>query len=169
MIPPGWRVPHGQQMVIGSRFSATPTWMKTKFKTKRDSLTIVVDGALAAIRDALCFANTHRLSSLCRVRSCSRWGCKNIDTVAGPQLARPFALLAPGATAEWIGTTSGQPIALDTPDKMSQGRLNAFFLGDHLSADLAYLEWPGMASSGSHLPPWGTSRCSAAVRESCRF
>jgi NADPH:quinone reductase-like Zn-dependent oxidoreductase len=62
-----------------------------------------------------------------------------LDNVAGPQLARAFALLAPGATAEWIGTASGQPVPLETPHKMSQGRLNAFFLGDQLGQDLAYL------------------------------
>lgn len=62
-----------------------------------------------------------------------------LDNVAGPQLASAFALLAPGAVAEWIGTASGQPIPLETTHKMSQGRLNAFFLGDHLGEDLAYL------------------------------
>jgi NADPH2:quinone reductase len=62
-----------------------------------------------------------------------------LDNVAGPQLASAFALLAPGAVAEWIGTASGQPIPLETPHKMSQGRLNAFFLGDRLGEDLAYL------------------------------
>ncbi|WP_237107929.1 zinc-binding dehydrogenase [Nonomuraea sp. MG754425] len=62
-----------------------------------------------------------------------------LDNVAGPQLAAAFALLAPGATAEWIGTVSGQAIPLDTPHKMSQGRLNAFFLGDLLGEDLSYL------------------------------
>jgi NADPH:quinone reductase len=47
-----------------------------------------------------------------------------LDNVAGPQLASAFALLAPGAVAEWIGTASGQPIPLETPHKMSQGRIN---------------------------------------------
>jgi NADPH:quinone reductase len=62
-----------------------------------------------------------------------------LDNVAGPQLAAAFALLAPGATAEWIGTASGQTIPLETAHKMSRGRLNAFFLGDRLGEDLAYL------------------------------
>jgi NADPH:quinone reductase len=62
-----------------------------------------------------------------------------LDNVAGPQLAEAFALLAPGAPAQWIGTTSGQPVPLETRHKMSRGRLSAFFLGDHLGEDLAYL------------------------------
>lgn len=62
-----------------------------------------------------------------------------LDNVGGPQLAEAFALLAPGAVAEWIGGASGQPVPLETRHKMSRGRLNAFFLGDHLSEDLAYL------------------------------
>jgi NADPH:quinone reductase len=62
-----------------------------------------------------------------------------LDNVAGPQLAEAFALLTPGALAQWIGGASGQPIPLETRHKMSQGRLNAFFLGDQLGEDLAYL------------------------------
>ncbi len=62
-----------------------------------------------------------------------------LDNVAGPQLAEAFALLAPGAVAQWIGSASGQPISLETRHKMSQGRLNAFFVGDRLGPDLSYL------------------------------
>lgn len=64
-----------------------------------------------------------------------------LDNVAGPQLGRAFALLAPDAIAQWIGSASGEPIPLDAASKASLGRLNAFFVGTAggFAEDLAYL------------------------------
>jgi NADPH2:quinone reductase len=63
-----------------------------------------------------------------------------IDNVGGAQLAQAFALLAEGGSLQSIGGTAGEPTVFPPYATVGIRRsIEAFTMGDHLSADLGYL------------------------------